>query len=123
MRRSFVILAAVTLGAWTLLAQEDGAPEVAGFSRDNSRTERQWEQKFRSAISTDNIGEYAKVLTAQPHHVGSPYDKKDEEWLVSKFKEWGWDVHVESFQILFPTPKERVLEMIEPTRFTAKLQE
>jgi N-acetylated-alpha-linked acidic dipeptidase len=123
MRRSFVTLAAVTLVAWTLLAQEDGAPGLVGFSRDNSHTERQWEQKFRSAISTDSIGEYAKILSARPHHVGSPYNKQDEEWLVAKFKEWGWDVHVESFQILFPTPKERVLEMIEPTRFVAKLQE
>ena len=123
MRRSFVTLAALTLVAWTLLAQEDGAPGLAGFSRDNSRGERQREEKFRSAISTDNIGEYAKLLSARPHHVGSPYDKQDEEWLASKFKEWGWDVHVESFQILFPTPKERVLEMVEPTRFVAKLQE
>ena len=123
MPRSIVTLAAVALVAWTLFAQEDGAPSLAGFSRDDARAERQWEQRFRSAISTDNIGAYAKLLSARPHHVGSPYDKKDEEWLASKFKEWGWDVHVESFQILFPTPKERVLEMVEPTRFVAKLQE
>ena len=123
MRRSFVTLAALTLVAWTLLAQQDAELGLAGFSGDDSRTERQWEQKFRSSISTDNIGDYVKLLSARPHHVGSPYDKHDQEWLASKFKEWGWDVHVESFQILFPTPKERVLEMIEPTRFVAKLHE
>jgi len=123
MRRSLAAVAGVTLVAWTLLAQEEGAPGLAGFSRDNSRTERQWEQKFRSAISTDNIGDYAKILSARPHHAGSPYNKQDEEWLVAKFKGWGWDVHVESFQVLFPTPKERVLEMVEPTRFVAKLEE
>ena len=123
MRRSFVILAALILVAWTLLAQQDAAPGLAGFSGDNARAERQWEEKFRTAISTDNIGDYAKLLSARPHHVGSPYDKQDEEWLASKFKEWGWDVHVESFQILFPTPKERVLEMVEPARFVADLQE
>jgi N-acetylated-alpha-linked acidic dipeptidase len=123
MRRSFVTLAALILVAWTLLAQQDAEPGLAGFSGDDSRTERQWEQKFRSSISTDNIGDYVKLLSARPHHVGSPYDKHDQEWLASKFKEWGWDVHVESFQILFPTPKERVLEMIEPTRFVAKLHE
>ena len=123
MRRSFVTLAALTLVAWTLLAQQDAAPILAGFSGDNARAERQREEKFGSAISTDNIGDYAKLLSARPHHVGSPYDKKDEEWLASKFKEWGWDVHVESFQILFPTPKERVLEMVEPARFVADLQE
>src|SRR3989442_1516280 len=123
MRRSFVTLAALILVAWTLLAQQDAAPGLAGFSGDNARAQRQWEEKFRSAISPDNIGDYAKLLSARPHHVGSAYDKHDEEWLASKFKEWGWDVHVESFQILFPTPKERVLEMVEPVRFVAKLQE
>ena len=123
MRRSFVTLAALTLVAWTLMAQQEAEPGLAGFSGDGSRAERQWEQKFRSAISADNIGDYAKLLSARPHHVGSAYDKHDEEWLASKFKEWGWDVHVESFQILFPTPKERALEMVEPTRFVAKLQE
>src|SRR5260370_19530229 len=123
MRRSFVTLAALSLVAWTLLAQQDAEPGLTGFSGDNSRTERQWEQKLRSAISPDNIGDYMKLLSARPHHVGSPYDKHDQEWLASKFKEWGWDVHVEWFQILFPTPKERVLEMVEPTRFVAKLRE
>jgi N-acetylated-alpha-linked acidic dipeptidase len=123
MRRSLVTLAALIFVAWTLLAQQDAAPGLAGFSRDDSHTEQQWEQKFRAAISPDNIRDYMKLLSARPHHVGSPYDKQDEEWLAAKFKEWGWDVHVESFQILFPTPKERVLEMVEPVRFVAKLQE
>src|SRR3989442_15851531 len=123
MRRSFVTLAALILVAWTLLAQQDAAPGLAGFSGDNARAQRQWEEKFRTAISTDNIGDYAKLLSARPHHVGSPYDKQDEEWLASKFKEWGWDVHVESFQILFPTPEGRVLGMVEPARLVAELEE
>ena len=122
MRRT-VLLAALVLAWWTLLAQQDAAPRLAGFLSESSRTEQQWEDKFRSAISADNIRDYTKVLSARPHHVGSPYDKQDEEWLAAKFKEWGWDVHVDSFQILFPTPKERVLAMVEPVRFVAKLQE
>ena len=62
-------------------------------------------------------------LTARPHHVGSPYDKQNAEWILSKFKEWGLDAKIESYDVLFPTPKERALELVEPTRFTAKLQE
>jgi N-acetylated-alpha-linked acidic dipeptidase len=122
MRRT-LSLAALLLAGWTLLAQQDTAPGLAGFSSEGSRTEQQWEEKFRSAISAENIRDFDKVLSARPHHVGSLYDKQDEEWLVARFKEWGWDVRVESFQILFPTPKERVLEMVAPVRFVAKLQE
>src|SRR5260370_36519303 len=121
MRRSCVTLGALSLVAWTLWAQQDAEPGLTGFSGDSSRTERQWEQKLRSAISPDNIGDYMKLLSARPHHVGSPYDKHDQEWLASKFKGVGLDVHAESFQIVLPTPKERVLEMVRPTRFVAKL--
>jgi N-acetylated-alpha-linked acidic dipeptidase len=64
-----------------------------------------------------------KRLSARPHHVGSPYDKENAEWILSRFKEWGWKAHIENFEVLFPTPKERLVELVEPTKFTAKLQE
>lgn len=62
-------------------------------------------------------------LSARPHHVGSPYDKDNAEWMLARFKEWGFDAHIETFDVLFPTPKERILELLEPTKFRAKLQE
>src|SRR5689334_9085301 len=43
--------------------------------------------------------------------------------MLAKFKEWGLDASIESFDVLFPTPKVRVLELVEPVKFTAKLQE
>jgi len=67
--------------------------------------------------------EYMKRLSARPHHVGSPYDKDNAEWILSKFKEWGFDARIETFDVLFPTPKERRVEMIAPTRFVATLAE
>jgi N-acetylated-alpha-linked acidic dipeptidase len=62
-------------------------------------------------------------LSARPHNVGSPYDKDNAEWMLGKFKEFGFDAQIETFYVLFPTPKERKLELLEPTQFTAKLQE
>ena len=62
-------------------------------------------------------------LSARPHHVGSPYDKDNAEWILAHFKEWGLDAHIERFDVLFPTPKVRLLEMLAPTKFTAKLEE
>ena len=70
-----------------------------------------------------NQRDYMQRLTARPHHVGSPYDKDNAEWMLAKFKEWGLDANIESFDVLFPTPKARVVELLEPTKFTAKLQE
>jgi N-acetylated-alpha-linked acidic dipeptidase len=96
---------------------------LQGFTPANSATEREWETKFRALPSPDNQREYMRRLSARPHHVGSAYDKENAEWILSKFKEWGWDAKIETFTVLFPTPKERVLEMVAPTHFTAKLQE
>jgi N-acetylated-alpha-linked acidic dipeptidase len=95
-----------------------------GYSAESSRTERQWEEKLRAIPSPDNLRSYMERLSARPHHVGSPYDKDNAEWIASKFKEFGLDTHIEQFDVLFPTPKERLVELVEGgPKFTAKLQE
>ena len=94
-----------------------------GYTTASSKTQRDWEKKFQDGISRDNLRESMRRLTARPHHVGSPYDKDNAEWILARFKEWGFDARIETFQVLFPTPKERLVEMLEPTQFRAKLQE
>jgi N-acetylated-alpha-linked acidic dipeptidase len=117
--RAFTIL----LMLFFLLPAHAGDVVLQGFRLESSDAERQWERQFRALPSPENQREYMRRLSAHPHHVGSPYDKDNAEWILSKFKDWGWDAHIETFEVLFPTPKERVLEMVEPARFTAKLQE
>ena len=85
--------------------------------------ERDWESKFRAIPNPQNLRDYMQRLSARPHHVGSAYDKDNAEWILAKFKEWGLDAKIETFDVLFPTPKERAVELVEPTRFTARLQE
>jgi N-acetylated-alpha-linked acidic dipeptidase len=98
-------------------------PALVGYSPRASQSEREWEAKFRAIPDPANLREYMKRLSARPHHVGSPYDKDNAEWILAHFKEWGLDAHIERFDVLFPTPKVRVLEMVAPTKFTAKLDE
>ena len=94
-----------------------------GYSPSHATAEREWETKFRSLPDPKNLRDTMQRLSAHPHHVGSPYDKDNAEWMLSKFKEYGFDAQIETFYVLFPTPKERVVELLEPTKFTAKLQE
>ena len=96
---------------------------LLGYSASSSARESEWEEKFRAGISAGNVREYMRRLTARPHNVGSPYDKDNAEWILARFKEWGFDAHIETFDVLFPTPKVRVLEMVKPTAFHASLQE
>src|SRR6202167_2690533 len=96
---------------------------LVGYSPRASQSEREWEAKFRAIPDPANLREYMRRLSARPHHVGSPYDKDNAEWILARFKDWGLDAHIERFDVLFPTPKVRVLEMLSPTKFTAKLEE
>jgi len=105
------------------LGRAADAPALQGFSADATTSERAWETKFKAVPNTANLKAYMQRLAARPHHVGSPYDKDNAEWILARFKEWGWQAEIERFDVLFPTPKERRLELVAPTKFTAKLVE
>jgi N-acetylated-alpha-linked acidic dipeptidase len=95
-----------------------------GYSTESSRAERQWEEKFRAIPSPDNLRAYMQRLSARPHNVGTAYDKENAEWIAAKFKEFGLDTHIEQFDALYPTPKERAVELVEGgPKFVARLQE
>jgi N-acetylated-alpha-linked acidic dipeptidase len=118
------MLCSIVLACLPLVAQpESGESSLLGYDSQAAGTQRDWEQKFQDGISADTIRENMRRLSARPHNVGSPYDKDNAEWLLAKFKSWGFDAEIETFEVLFPTPKTRVLELREPTRFRASLQE
>src|SRR5436305_1788021 len=121
--RPNLILVLTLLSSLATSATLDNDQPLTGYSTEGTRVERDWEGKFRAIPSPDNQRDYMKRLTARPHHVGSPYDKDNAEWMLAKMKEWGLDAHIENFDVLFPTPRERVVELVEPTKFKAALQE
>ena len=98
-------------------------PPLRGFSAAQSQVQRGWETKFKAIPSPDSLRSYLKLLAARPQHLGSPYGKQNAEWLVKVYQSWGLDAKIELFEVLFPTPKERVVELVAPTRFVAKLRE
>ena len=121
--RPHLPVALLTISALFLPAVAGDTPPLDGYSPAASQAERAWETKFRAIPSAQIQRDEMQRLAARPHHVGSPYDKENAEWILARFKEWGWDAKIEQFDVLFPTPKRRVLELVAPTRFTAKLEE
>jgi N-acetylated-alpha-linked acidic dipeptidase len=115
-------LAALCTFALTAHAVDSGQ-SLRGYTPASSATEVSWEQKFRALPDRDRIRENMRRLSARPHHVGSPYDKDNAEWLLAQLKSYGLDAQIETFSALFPTPKSRKLELLGPAPFTAKLQE
>lgn len=119
MRQLSICLAAFCLFT-TMAAQEAGSPALLGFSTADAKTELDLEKRFQAIPDPNRMRDAMKLLSARPHHVGSPYDKQNAEWILEQYKKWGWDAHIETFQVLFPTPKTRLLEM---GSWRAKLEE
>lgn len=96
---------------------------LTGFTKEHSEQQKELESKFDSFLSADRMHDRMKRMSAKPNHLGSPYGKKNAEYLNSLLNSWGFDSKIEEYKVLFPTPKERVLEMTAPTHFEASLQE
>jgi len=101
----------------------DAQDLIMGFPEEETDAQITLEAKFDALLNADNLDSWMKYLTAQPHHVGSPYDKKVVDFVAAKFKEWGYQVRIEKFDVLFPTPKLRLVEMLAPTTYKASLTE
>ncbi|MFQ5630668.1 MAG: PA domain-containing protein, partial [bacterium] len=129
--RRFLIALVLIFSTTRILAQTENIAKEEGGETHRAQigtaahpsNDHAWEEKFRAIPDPENLRAYMKRLTARPHHLGSPYDKENAEWILAKFKEWGLDAKIETYEVLFPSPKERLVEMIGPTKFKAKLQE
>lgn len=106
-----------TVGLAALLAAAVTAPRLS------AQRPPAWDERFRAIPDAANVGRYMQRLSARPHFVGSAYNKDNAEWMLARFREWGWEAQIETYDVLFPTPKERLLELTAPTTFTAKLEE
>jgi N-acetylated-alpha-linked acidic dipeptidase len=104
-------------------ASPTDAPAPRGFTSESARVERQWEARFQAIPDPDSLREYMRLLSARPHHLGSPRDSANAAWILARFHSWGLDARIETFQVLFPTPLERVVELVAPHRFSARLRE
>ncbi len=97
--------------------------KITGFYEKNISTQLKTESDFDKNLSKENIGENIKRLSAKPHHLSSPGSKENAEYILNQFKKFGWDAEMETFHVLFPTPKTRVLEMTSPRTYKALLKE
>ena len=113
----------VTITLLTLALVLVAPSYIVQLSFSSQAQTQNWEEKYRAIPRADLLKEYMRELSAEPHHLGSPRDKQNAEWLRDKFKSWGLNATIEEYQVLFPTPKERVLELLSPTKFIAKLKE
>ena len=72
------------------------------------------EKNFDALINpADQLG-WLQQMSSEPNHVGSPHDKANAEFELAMFKQWGWDAHIERFDVLYPTPISTIVELVTP---------
>jgi N-acetylated-alpha-linked acidic dipeptidase len=118
LKLSLVSSAALLAGAAPAFA----APMI-GFSPAGAQAERATEAKFDAVLSADAMRDRLKLMSSEPNQVGSPHDKANAEYTLAQYKAWGWDAHIETFSVLYPTPKEEKLELGGDHPFVATLTE
>lgn len=115
------LTALLLLLATPLLSAQQQAKPIYGFA--DPAKQHALEARFDAAMRAENLRTWMKFLTARPHHVGSPFGKESAEYIAALFKSWGYETTLERFDVLFPTPKTRVVELVAPERVTLKLAE
>ena len=117
-----LFLAAAGLTAAALNAVADPTP-ILGFTAADADQETALEQKFDAGISSDDQRAWNKDMSSAANNVGTPHDKANAETMLKQFQSWGWDAHIETFYVLYPTPKEESLELVGPNTYKAVLHE
>ena len=114
-------MALATFGTSATASSHDEA--MFGFSRDGTAAQLSLEQRFDAQLDPADQRSWLKQMSSEPNQVGSPHDKANAEFMLAKFREWGWEAHIETFSVLYPTPKKVALELLGPTPYTAVLKE
>jgi N-acetylated-alpha-linked acidic dipeptidase len=122
-----VLLAtACALATFAAVGAEAAAPPqpgLLGFTPAHAATQLGLEQRFDAQLDPAELRDWLKQMASAPNQVGSPHDKANAEFMLEQFRAWGWDAHIETFEVLYPTPKKVALELLGPQPFTATLHE
>jgi N-acetylated-alpha-linked acidic dipeptidase len=97
--------------------------KLSGFTEQNTTAQLKWEKQFDSSLDLKNLDTWMQFLSSKPHHVGSPQDKANAEYIAGLFRSWGFETTIENYYVLFPTPKFRSLELLGSKPYKAKLEE
>ena len=96
---------------------------LLGFDDSSSGAQRSLEAAYDSRLSAGDLDDWLRVLSREPHHVGSAAGRAVVDFVAERFREWGYEVEIAEYQVLFPSPRTRELELVAPDFYQAGLTE
>jgi len=80
------------------------------------------ERAIQDGVSEDSIGEYIRRMTDRPTFPGSPFSRQVAHQTLDLLRTWGWEARIDTLEIPFPRPVERIVTLGGPDPFTAGAQ-
>jgi N-acetylated-alpha-linked acidic dipeptidase len=87
---------------------------LLGFTAASSAAERDLERRFRSLPSGKSNEADFDVMTAEPHHIGSPYEIRLADYVAERMRAAGLETMKYEYSVLVPWPGERRIEIVAP---------
>ncbi|MCK5411010.1 MAG: folate hydrolase, partial [Gemmatimonadetes bacterium] len=121
-RRYQIIVSALAVSSVAFTSRPLNPP-MLGFTEETAEQQVQLESRFDALLRAENLRDWMRLATSEPIYVGSPHNREMADWMVERFRSWGYEAELAEYRVLFPTPRIRELELLEPTPFTARLRE
>ncbi|MDV2449678.1 transferrin receptor-like dimerization domain-containing protein [Xanthomonas hortorum] len=117
-------LLALAFVAPALAAQTAEQPAaLPGYDTAAAQAQRALEARFDSGLEDADYRGWLKQWSSAPNHVGSPHNLENARDLQNRLRGYGWDARIETFEVLWPSPKTSQLELLGPKPYVARLKE
>ncbi|CAD2249260.1 transferrin receptor-like dimerization domain-containing protein [Xanthomonas arboricola] len=117
-------LLALAFVAPSLAAQPAAQPAaLPGYDAAAAQAQRALEARFDRGLRDADYRGWLKQWSSAPNHVGSPHNLENARDLQNRLRGYGWDARIETFEVLWPSPKSSQLELLGPKPYVARLKE
>ncbi|MBB3780715.1 N-acetylated-alpha-linked acidic dipeptidase [Xanthomonas campestris] len=117
-------LLALAFVAPSLAAQPAAQPvALPGYDTAAAQAQRALEARFDSGLKDADYRGWLKQWASAPNHVGAPHNLENARDLQNRLRGYGWDARIETFEVLWPSPRSSQLELLGPKPYVARLKE
>jgi N-acetylated-alpha-linked acidic dipeptidase len=113
MRRSLSLFVTGSLALGPGVARASDGPR--GFSPQRAESQRAAEQALLALPSADRARAHHRELTRHPHPAGSPESEQVARYVADRFREYGLETEVVSYDVLLSEPRSVEVELVAPT--------
>jgi N-acetylated-alpha-linked acidic dipeptidase len=127
MRQVTVVLGlSVACAGVVLVSAQNAATSpnaLRGFSPAGADAQRARERAFMAMPSAKEAETDFDIMTAAPHHTGSPYQIRLADYVAEQFSAAGFEAAKYEYSVLLPWPGDRQIDIVAPDSVTLDVDE